>query len=313
MRRALAPALASVALLGAGTLTPVHAQAVDRLSLVVTPQAAKVGDRILVRLEGWTSTAVTLNICGNLASRGAPDCDVTGGQGLGLIRSGPTLTDFKVTAPPTTCPCVVRASSATNNEVRTAPLVVLGVPVGPVVKLTTPELMELSAKVSEVRRGLRDTLRALLGGRVHHKVTIAMRNTSGVALSRVSLGVTLGRQVEGAATVDVPDVTPLQPGETRVYEVLTTIAAPARGRYVWDVTVDGAGPRAAVQGRSSVTPWLLYVLLMLLIADLGAYAVVRARRRRDRRRARRQAAAQSTDAAAWAAAWPPAGRARRRG
>ncbi|HEV8115435.1 MAG TPA: hypothetical protein VGP53_04290, partial [Acidimicrobiales bacterium] len=81
-----------------------------------------------------------------------------------------------------------------------------------------------------------------------------------------------------------PAVEPLAAGETRVYAVPATVSAPTWGRYVWDVTADGAGPRAGTQVRSSATPWLLYLLAGLLVADIAVLTVRRLRRRRQRRR-----------------------------
>ena len=48
------------------------------------------------------------------------------------------------------------------------------------------------------------------------------------------------------------------------------------------VTVDGAGQRIAVQATSSATPWLLPLLLLLLLTDVVAHAVLRVRHRRPR-------------------------------
>jgi len=283
MRKAIAVASALVVLLGASSPAPVRAQALDQLALVLSPSEARIGEHVIVRLEGWHSAAVTLTICGNLGLRGTPDCDVVGGLGIGLANSGPTLADLTVSAPPTTCPCVVRASGATSGEAATAPLGIVGAPVGPVTRPSTPDLVSLSAEVTEVRKGRGAAVRALLGGRTQHRVRVTMRNTSNVTLSRVSLGVALGRKPDGAQSVDVPDVLPLKAGETRVYDVPTTLSAPTWGEYLWDVTADGAGPRVRVQVRTSARPWLLYLLAVLLFADLGAFAALRRRRRRERR------------------------------
>jgi len=257
----------------------------DPLSLVLSQSEAKIGDHVTVRFEGWATAAVTLTICGNMGLRGSPDCDIVGGEGIGLERSGPTLAQITVTAPPTTCPCVVRASSATTGETASAPLAIAGVPNGPVVTPTTPELVALSAKVTEVRKGLVDTLRTLLGGRTHQRVDITIRNASNVTLTKVVLGLAVGRTADGAQPVPVQPIAPMKAGESRVYVVATTLAAPTQGRYLWDVTADGAGPRVRVPVYASARPWLLYLLLVVLAVDLCAYAILRHRRRRQRRAA----------------------------
>lgn len=93
-------ALVAILLFTGLALTSSPAQADERPSLALSPPEAKVGERVIVRLEGWTATAVTLNICGNLGLRGAPDCDLIRGQGVGLAAAGPTLTELEVSTPP---------------------------------------------------------------------------------------------------------------------------------------------------------------------------------------------------------------------
>lgn len=280
-------ALAAIVLCVGLALTTSSVQAEERLFLALSPSEARVGERIIVRLEGWTATAVTLNICGNLGLRGAPDCDLIGGQGVGLASAGPTLAELEVSAPPVSCPCIVRASSSTNDEVQTTPLVIAGAPVAPVRQpgAATP-LVTVTARASEIRQGLLGAVRPLLGGRRHHRLTITLQNSSTVTLSKVSLGLVTGKGLTGPRPVPAPAVLPLQPGEIRSYQVTTTRAAPTWGQDVWEVTADGAGPEVSVTLRTSATPWLLYLLLVALIADVGAFAVLKVVRRRRLRTAR---------------------------
>lgn len=272
------------ALLGLITIEPAPAEAADRPSFTLTPSEAKVGDRVTLHFAGWTSAAVTVQVCGNLGLRGAPDCDQIGGQGIGLSPPGPALAELVVTRPPVPCPCIVRATSATSDEEQTAPIVISGHPVGPVRGPGVPaSLVRVSARVTEVRHGLAGTIRPLLGGRRHHKVAIRLSNTSAVTLSKVSLGLVVGR-AESGKPVAVPAVEPLRAGETRVYEVPATVSAPTWGHYLWEVTADGAGPEVEVKVTSTAAPWLLYLLLLLLAGDAGAFLVLRVRRRSRRRR-----------------------------
>ena len=72
-------------------------------------------------------------MCGNLAKRGSTDCNMPASQGVRLYHVDDSpLTAFVVSAPPGTCPCVIRASSDTG-EVAYAPIEIRGVPTGPVV------------------------------------------------------------------------------------------------------------------------------------------------------------------------------------
>lgn len=280
-RRLLVAAPVVGLLMGASGAGATAASADRGPSLAVSPVEAKLGDQVTVRLESWVSAAVTLTVCGNLSLRGAVDCDISGGQGVGLKRSGPTLTGLAVSAPPTGCPCVVRAASPTGSEVQTAPLTIIGALVGPLVPQgPAPAPLAITTTVTDAPQGTGATIRGLLGGRTDHRLTIVMQNlTTTATLSKVTLRATVGRASDDAQPVAVPAVMPLQPGETRRYELTAAIAAPGWGRHRWYVTADGAGPRLAAQSTSSTTPLLLYLLVALLAGDVTAIAIRRLRRR----------------------------------
>lgn len=280
-RRTLAVTLVVVLSTGTGVARWTEAWADHHLSLAVSPAEARLGDTVIVRLEGWASAAVSLSVCGNLGLRGAPDCDLIGGQGVGMHRSGATLTSLVVAAPPASCPCVIRAASATGSEVHSAPLTIIGVPVGPVVPPgPPPAALAIFTTVTDVPQGSGGTLRGLLGGRTDHRLTITLQNLTTATLSKVTLRAAVGRaSASDARPVAVPAVEPLQPGETRRYEVPASIAAPRWGRHHWHVTADGAGPRLAATSTSVTTPLLLYLLTALLAGDVTAIALRRLRRR----------------------------------
>lgn len=282
MSRCFGAALAVVLSLGMSVLLAPSSLAQGERSLEVSPGQGKIGDVIVVRLDGWDAAGVTVTMCGNLARRGAPDCDVSKSIGIALSRLGSTLGEVRISAPPTTCPCVVRAANNINTEEQITPLVIAGHPVGPVVGPTTPKsLAEVSAKVTEVRRGLGGQLRPLLGGRRDYRVAVTIRNISNITLSKMFLSTAVGRTPEEVSPVPVPEIEPLKPGESRTYEVPTAVGSPDRGRYLWDVTLNGAGPLVTAQTAASSVPWLLYLLGLILAVDLFAFAVVQAHRRRE--------------------------------
>jgi hypothetical protein len=278
--RLLVVPLTVVLWMSATGATPTAASADDRLSLAVSPAEAKLGDQVTVRLERWESAAVTLTVCGNLGLRGAPDCDLIRGQGVGMRRSGPTLTGLTVAAPPASCPCVVRAASATGSEVQTAPLTIIGVPVGPVVPQgPAPATLAIATDVTDAQRGPVGIVRGLLGGRTDHQLTIVLQNLTTATLSKVTLRAAVGRATGDAQPVALPAVEPLEPGDTRRFDVPASIPAPRWGRHHWHVSADGAGPQVAAQSTSTSTPLLLYLLVALLAGDVTAIAVRKLRHR----------------------------------
>ena len=51
------------------------------------PPQLQPGDRVIVSLVGWTARNVTLSVCGNLARRGAVDCNLIASQALKLVSA----------------------------------------------------------------------------------------------------------------------------------------------------------------------------------------------------------------------------------
>ncbi len=129
--------LIAVILSGAGAAAgPAWAQpaeaGVPTITLATTD--LRPGERVVVSLTGWRSRNVTLSVCGNRAARGAADCNLISSQSLKLVSTpGPTLTELVVATPPGTCPCVIRGSSATQDEVASTPIELAGVAVGPII------------------------------------------------------------------------------------------------------------------------------------------------------------------------------------
>lgn len=148
MSRAVAVLLVAVALFlssGRGWAQPA---APLGPSISLQASRAEPGHRVAVALSGWRSRNVTLAVCGNLARRGSADCNVASSQSVRLFEvAAPTRAELVVFSPPVSCPCVVRASDAAQNEVAVAPIELAGVPIGPVVGPVFGPLIDVSLAV----------------------------------------------------------------------------------------------------------------------------------------------------------------------
>lgn len=239
------------------------------------------GEPIVVGLHGFTAQQVTVAVCGNLALRGSADCNMPSAQAERIRpQQEATLTEIYVHPPPVPCPCIVRASTPSNDQFAVAAITITGHPTGPLIEIELGELVELDVEAEPVDASLLGGLRTALGGPTTFAVTVSVRNITTQRLTNVDVSGVARHRLNGVAALDLAPTGPIEPGQTAVQTVRAEIPAPVLGRFTWEVDAYGAGP--TVRGASSVsaTPLLLYVVVLALLADLGAI-VWRIRRRRD--------------------------------
>ena len=267
---------AFAALVVAGDGASASSAAAMEPTISLSSQRGAPGDTILVSLQGWADVT-TIVVCGNEARRGAVDCDLVGGVGVGASLEGVQQRELLVAAPPTTCPCVVRASTAGEQIVRTVSFEVLGVPVGPVVGPAAPagSSLQVFAHLVDDSPSIIDGLRSALGGRTRRTLVLTLTNTGTAPISSLTGTAALGRGTQGGEPLQLPTIDPLAPGETRPYTVQVNVAAPAAGTYVVYGTIYGPGAAVTFNTATTTRPVLLFLLLGVLVTDLIAIAVLR--------------------------------------
>lgn len=253
---------------------------VDGPTISLDRSTMQPGERVLVTLDGFRGSAVTISVCGNQARRGSADCNMTASEGLGLDRDGSsTITEFPVAAPPVTCPCLIRASTTSFDEVALTPIELIGHPVGPVVGVVAREPLVVSVSARRSPRGSADSVRSSLGGPTAYDVTVSVRNRSTETLAPLTLTGSATRGDDDVATLDLPRPGPIGPGETWTRVVRATLPAPVLGTFRWRVTASGAGPAAHAEVATSDLPVALLVLALVFGVDIVAIAWRRIRRR----------------------------------
>lgn len=263
----------------------VQAQAPEKAPTVTIDRSAlKPGERLIVTLSGWRSSVVTVSVCGNLAKRGSADCNMAASQAFGIsVGSGSAIAQVQVAGPPTSCPCVIRASSSAQDEVALAPIELIGVPVGPLIDPVSESPLVLDIRTRQVRGGLAKALRTALGGPTYYDVTITVRNRTSAVLASPVLWGSVGRsRTDELVAFAVPSPGELAPGATWTGTKRVRLPAPLWGTYVWRAGATGGLSRQAEQVTRSF-PYGLAVLVTILLVDLAAMAW----RRRARRKARR--------------------------
>jgi hypothetical protein len=280
--------LALVALLLVGAVSialPAAAQdsGTSGPTLTLSESSVDPGGQITVIFTGWQGRLVTLSVCGNLAKRGSSDCNMPASQGVRLYHVDDSpLTSFVVSAPPGTCPCVIRAS-ADSGEVAYAPIEVRGVPIGPVVDPFSDDApLEVSVAATPHPDGILDTLRSWLGGPTSYDVKVTVHNQATEAFSAISVHGAVGRSSE----VDLAgfDLQPgaMNAGQTWAGTAQVTVPAPVIGDFDWHVLASGAGPVTETSSSTRAVPWLLVALVLALVGDVVAVVVRWVQRRRSR-------------------------------
>lgn len=265
---------------------PVGAQDGDVTGPTITldKHSVRPGERVFAQLTGFEGDAITLSVCGNQARRGSVDCNMPASEAVRVNRRGPvTLAEFPVTAPVSTCPCLIRASSTTLDQLAIAPIELIGHPVGPIVGTSKLPPLEVTVSARRAPRGFVEQLRSAIGGPTGYDVTIRVRNRSTERLERIVLAGAAGRKADDVGSLDVPSPGALEPGQTWTKAVRTELPAPAIGSFAFEVTASGAGPSASARDSVRVLPPLLVVLMVVLLADVGYLVHRRLARAREER------------------------------
>lgn len=256
-------------------------------SITLDRAEVRTGDPILVTLTGFTSQQATVAVCGNLAKRGASDCNMPQAQSE-RIRPDQvdTLTQLFVEAPPVPCPCVVRALG-TDGEFAIALIDVIGHPTGPLTSPEFGELVDIGLTVAPVDAGLSRSLRSELGGATAYAATVSIRNISTETLERVAVRARVSHRLDDEIApmqFDVPG--PIDPGQTWTQTIEVEVPAPFIGRYTWSAVVSGAGPSVEAERVTDAVPVALIVLVAILLLDIVVLVIRAIVRRRRRRRSR---------------------------
>lgn len=254
--------------------------------VTVAPDEAAPTDRVTVSIVGFQSQSVTISICGNEARRGSSDCNMAESEGL-RVDPGETTVQIPLASPPVPCPCVVRVSDRTNDEVAIVPLRLLGHPIGPIID-PSPIALRLAVEVTVAPAddGALATAIARVGGRSSYEVTVTVRNESDVALNNVIVLGSVGRTIDdNLADVALPNPPTLLASQVWEHTTFIDVPGPTLRALTWKVTASAEGvATASASTQTSRRPWLLMVLVGVVVADVGILAMRASVRRRRKAR-----------------------------
>lgn len=198
-----------------------------------------VGTQVSLRIAGFASTVVTIQVCGNEARRGSVDCNIAEALTIDFPREATTLlAEFTIPKPPVPCPCIVQVASQRFDEVAVAAVNLLGHPSAPVVdEGTAPIPLQVSIAAERSRASWWARTRTSLAGSTAYDVTVIVKNVSASVVSGTALDVEVGRDVDDLIrTVAFPEVGDLAPQEVWRQTVRTKLSSPVYGTVVWRAT-----------------------------------------------------------------------------
>jgi hypothetical protein len=237
---------------------------------------AEPGQRTTLTVDGFRSPWVTISVCGNEARRGSVDCNLTGSVTNEFNDPEQAMVlSYVITAPPTTCPCVIRVVGRDATEIAVTPFAVTGHPRGPLVDPPiVDDLFTVTISARTRASGALDAIRAELGGPTNYEVTVRVTNTTTTPLRQVRLSGSVGpNSQERLTTLDLDDPGLLGVGQTWEQTVAAVVPAPSFGEFEWQVAVSGAGPTVVATVTTTHRPWLLIALVLLAVVSFFAVVI----------------------------------------
>ena len=244
------------------------------------------GSMVWATVTGFDSSWVTISMCGNDGRRGSPDCNMLASEGAEIAGAEPLVRQLTIVEPPVPCPCIVRVADRTNSVVATASLDIVGHPTGEVVDGggVTGDVA-VSVRAERASTTPLSWLRSELGGATEYEVTVRVRNESTVDLAELRLSGSAGRSANSdLLQLPLDDPGTLGAGQTWEQTILATAPAPSFDDIEWRVFLSGTGSTVSAQQTTSHSPALLRIMIVALVAIVGAL-VVRLRVRSYQRRA----------------------------
>ncbi|QDY11635.1 hypothetical protein FJK98_14445 [Micromonospora sp. HM134] len=225
--------------------------------------ALRVGQRVLVGLDGWPAGTVQAEVCGNAARRGALDCATAAATHGQVPPSGRTALPVLLAAPPVACPCVLRVRTPTGTVAATADLTLAGV-TAPAVAPAVPAGLTLVAVHADDRSGPRGWFG--LPGEL--AVRITLHNPGAEEVTDPPFELTVGPPGRARTIVAAPTLGGIAAGQTREYHVRVPTGAAPYGRYEVDGRIAVPGRPLAFTVSAARRPWGLPVAAAVLTVGL---------------------------------------------
>jgi hypothetical protein len=276
--------LASVPAGAAGT----HSQWNPDGVVSVTPSVVAPGQTIDVSGDHFPpGIDVNTQICGDNNLAGSADC-VLDDTGLGTVTSqGKFTTSITVAIPPVPCPCVAIVTSNTFSTVLsptpTAPVVIIGAPVSPLRPPTSAATVNEPLRILNAQLNGNGPWSSWFGGFAHRTLSLTVHNPNQGVYPHPSLVLVAGKSGNALSTVSTSPLPSMSPGETTTIHVNVAFPPFSFGDNEVLGTVGDAGLKEHFKVTTTIVPWGL-IVIALIILQFILLAIRNALRRRNERR-----------------------------
>ncbi len=239
------------------------------------------GEYLGVRGENWPPNSVVfVEVCGNDARNGTSDCDQINARALGVSSAGNFGVPLLVGNPPTACPCVVRVTSQSSLAEVTVPVEIRGAPVAGIDDRFEVPRPDRRLAFTEARLEGSGPWTALFGAPPRRTLVFTVVNTGQVRVNNPSITLRVGRGADPSGFVEAPELGTFAPGESRTFRVDVELPVFAIGTYAVEGDIPGFGIPVHFRTETSHIPWLLFLLPVLVLVQIGLLAARNRLRRR---------------------------------
>jgi len=246
--------------------------------MVRAPASSSIGTRIIVSGAGWApGQLVNMTLCGNGALDGAIDCGVTDVGEAGVTAAGTFFTTYLLAAaPPYPCPCILRTTTSTLDQVVNTPIAIAGLPTArPRPRVV---IVSRSVAISDIQVDGHGPWPSWFGAAPHRTLRFEVTNTGQVSLPQVVITVRWGRGASPSGFVPVSALTDLPIGSSQTVRVSIPFSSLSLGTYTVAFRADPLGATVAGAAvHTTVIPWGLILLAAGALARVAWWAGRRAR------------------------------------
>jgi hypothetical protein len=264
---------------------PTHSQSNPGGPVVaVSPSTVAPGQTLEV--SGYNFPAgigVTVQLCGNNALSGSPDC-VLDNVGSGGTGSGNSFTiPLVVSIPPVPCPCVAMVSSQRMSSTPTSPVTIVGAPVAPIKPPVSAATVTQPLQVLNAQLSGNGPWYSWFGGMAQRTLNLTVHNPNKGVYPHPSLVLGAGKSGGALSIVATSSLPSMAPGATTTVHVKVVFPAFTFGGAQVVGTVGDAALMQHIKVTTTIVPWGL-IVIALIILQLVFLAVRNALRRRNARR-----------------------------
>ncbi|MCD0449011.1 hypothetical protein LO762_07380 [Actinocorallia sp. API 0066] len=252
--------VASLALLPLGAQGP---------TVEVDRQEVAPGQTVTVRLAGWPSGNVAIELCGNEGRRGTADCAVGSSATTFVGPQGTATALLTVAKPPVGCPCVVSVRPVGGGQARTVPISVKGVRTLSEAQRAEADASTPSLTVTRVALEGGGFSSAWFGGPAERTLVFTVKNDGDLPVSDAPVTLAVGRAPDPTGILTAPALGTVEPGESRTFRVPVKFGGPAFGSYQVRGQIEGQARDVVFTAETSSYPWAWPLLLLLLVAAPG--------------------------------------------